>query len=303
VGGLGRFAPSPSGDLHLGNLRTALLAWLFARTSGRRIALRIEDLDPRRGSRESAARQIEDLSALGLDFDGPVVYQSDRAEVYQRVVEDLRRVGAVYPCFCTRREILDAPRAPHSPPGAYPGTCRGLSAREIARREQTKTPAWRLRTDGREVEVDDQLLGRYAAPVDDLVVMRGDLVPAYNLAVVVDDAEAGVDQVVRGDDLLASSPRQRHLGQRLGYPDVVYAHVPLALGPTGARLAKRDGPVTLRDLARAGIGHGEVLSLLGASLGLAAPGEPVRLADLVTRFDPARIPREPWVVTAEVWTR
>jgi glutamyl-tRNA synthetase len=165
-GGWGRFAPSPSGDLHLGNLRTALLAWLFARTSGRRVALRIEDLDPRTRA-VHADGQIADLAALGLTFDGPVVWQSRRLERYLGVLGELRRLGLVYPCFCSRREILDAPRAPHSPPGAYPGTCRGLSAAEIARRERSKPPAWRLRADGSAVTVKDLLLGPITGVVDD----------------------------------------------------------------------------------------------------------------------------------------
>jgi glutamyl-tRNA synthetase len=291
----GRFAPSPSGDLHLGNLRTALLAWLFARVSGRRFALRIEDLDPRT-SLECARRQIEDLAAIGLRFDGPIWWQSRRREVYRAAARDLDSRGLVYPCFCSRREILDAPRAPHAPPGAYPGTCRKLSAAEITRRSRHRPPAWRLRTDGRAVQVEDVLAGPIAAPLDDLVLLRGDGVPAYNLAVVVDDGERGVDQVVRGDDLASSAPRQRHVGQLLGYRPAAYAHVPLALGPSGQRLAKRDGAVTLGDLAGAGIGPREVLGILAVSLRLAEPGEPVDLDSLEQRFDPARLPREPWIL-------
>jgi glutamyl-tRNA synthetase len=294
-GGWGRFAPSPSGELHLGNLRTALVAWLFARTSGRRIVLRIEDLDERT-SREAARGQIADLAALGLTFDGPVVFQSGRRAVYADAVDDLRRRGLVYPCFCSRREILDAPRAPHAPPGAYPGTCRNLSAAEIARRSRDKPPAWRLSTDGHEARVDDVLAGRYTAPLDDLVLLRGDGVAAYNLAVVVDDGQAGVDQVVRGDDLLSSAPRQSHVAHLLGYLPVEYAHIPLALGPAGRRLAKRDGAVTLTQLARASIVPEMVLSRLATSLALAEPGEPVRLDQLTDRFAPERLPRTPWVV-------
>ncbi|MDR1151835.1 MAG: tRNA glutamyl-Q(34) synthetase GluQRS, partial [Bifidobacteriaceae bacterium] len=244
--GWGRFAPSPSGELHLGNLRTALLAWLFARTSGRRIALRIEDLDERT-SPVHARSQMADLAALGLTFDGPVVWQSARRDRYRAAVDELRGRGLVYPCFCSRREILDAPRAPHAPPGAYPGTCRRLTSARIGERMSTKAPAWRLAADGGagdgadgapRVSVEDAILGRITAPVDDFVVLRGDGVPAYNLAVVVDDGEGGIDQVVRGDDLASSAPRQRYLGQLLGYPPATYAHVPLALGPSGARLAK-----------------------------------------------------------------
>jgi glutamyl-tRNA synthetase len=294
----GRFAPSPSGDLHLGNLRTALLAWLFARTSGRRFALRIEDLDPRT-SAACARRQIADLAAIGLTFDGPVVWQSNQGGVYLEAVADLRRDGLVYPCFCSRREILEAPRAPHVPPGAYPGTCRDLSTAEVARRSEAKPPAWRLRADGRVVAVSDAIIGTYSAPVDDMVLLRGDGVPAYNLAVVVDDGLAGVDQVVRGDDLLSSAPRQHYLAGLLGLNAPGYAHVPLALGPGGQRLAKRDGAVTLAQLAERGIGPDAALGFIAVSLGMAAVGEAVTLDLLAERFAPDRLPREPWMVDVD----
>ncbi|MDR0432821.1 MAG: tRNA glutamyl-Q(34) synthetase GluQRS [Bifidobacteriaceae bacterium] len=293
--GAGRFAPSPSGELHLGNLRTALLAWLFARTSGRRFLLRIEDLDDRSRPHHER-RQIEDLAAIGLDFDGPAVRQSERRAAYTDAVDSLRRRDLVYPCFCTRQEIRDAPRAPHAPPGAYPGTCRNLSAATQARRCRDKPPAWRLRTDGGEQGYDDALLGHVAGVLDDFVLLRGDGVPAYNLAVVVDDGQMGIDQVVRGDDLASSTPRQRHLAELLGYAVPEYAHVPLALNAAGARLAKRDGAVTLSQLVGDGIGGEMVLGVLAQSLGLAEPGEAVSLAQLASRFDPARLPRQPWVV-------
>lgn len=297
--GAGRYAPSPSGDLHLGNLRTALLAWLFARSSGRRFLMRIEDLDLARDS-GAADAQLRDLAALGLDWDGEAIRQTDRAPLYAAALERLDRAGLVYECTCTRREIAEAPTAPHEPPGAYPGTCRDRTPEQ---RESARTailprpPALRLRVpeEAREQHFDDLLLGRVSGRVDDLVLRRGDGAFAYNLAVVVDDADTGVDQVVRGDDLAASTPRQRLLQRLLGLPEPQYAHVPLVLGPNGARLAKRDGAVTLADLAAQGVDAARVRSMLAESLGLAAPGEAVTVDRLLARFDPAALPREPWV--------
>lgn len=286
----GRFAPSPSGDLHLGNLRTALLGWLFARSTGRRFVLRVEDLDRARPGAQ--ARQLADLAALGLDWDGDVVRQSERAGSYSAAVRELRNAGHTYECFCTRREIREATTAPHALPGAYPGTCRELTEAERAERSVLRPAALRLRSDHGDFTVHDALHGRYAGPVDDLVLVRNDGVPAYNLAVVVDDAAQDVDQVVRGDDLLTSAPRQAYLARLLGLPVPGYAHVPLAVNSRGARLSKRDGAVTLADLGARGFGPQAVLVRLGESLGLR--GEtPMRMLD---GFDPARLPRDPWTV-------
>ncbi|HEX2577635.1 MAG TPA: tRNA glutamyl-Q(34) synthetase GluQRS [Aquihabitans sp.] len=296
----GRFAPSPTGDLHLGNLRTALLAWLFARSAGSWFLLRMEDLDRSQASARHERSQLADLAALGLDWDGQVVRQSERFDRYEAAIATLDAAGRTYSCYCTRREIREAASAPHvvpGPDGAYPGTCRELTAAERAERERAgRPPALRLRGPGTARTVDDDLLGPVTALVDDVVLRRNDGVPAYNLAVVVDDAAQGVEQVVRGDDLAASAPRQRHLSALLGLPPVRYAHVPLVLGPTGQRLAKRDGAVTLADQAAAGHPPDEVRSLLAASLGLAEPGEPATTSTLLARFDPARLPREPWTV-------
>ncbi len=295
----GRFAPSPSGRLHLGNLRTGLLAWLFARGAGSRFVLRVEDLDPAAADPGRAAEQLADLRALGLDWDGAPLVQSARREAYDEAVERLTRAGETYPCYCTRREVHEAAAAPHGQPmpeGAYPGTCRDLSTAERREPERSgRRPALRLRSDRRLRSVTDRLHGPIAAVVDDLVLRRSDGTPAYNLAVVVDDAHQGVEEVVRGDDLLLSSPRQAYLAERLGLPPVAYAHVPLVLGRGGQRLAKRDGPVTLGDLAPLGWTPDRVRSLLAASLGLAEPDEPVRPDELADRFDPARIPIDPWV--------
>ena len=300
----GRFAPSPTGDLHLGNLRTALVAWLFARSAGSRFLVRMEDLDRHQSSVEHERSQLSDLAALGLDWDGEVVRQSDRFALYESAIAELTAAGLTYPCYCTRREIREAAAAPHrvpAPEGAYPGTCRRLSGPERVRREaEGRPPAVRLRV-GRDdgppiaVEVIDELAGPVRAVVDDVVLRRNDGVPAYNLAVVVDDADQGVEQVVRGDDLLSSAPRQRHLGELLGLPHLRYAHVPLALNAAGQRLAKRDGAVTLADRRAMGETPADVLSSLASSLGLAEPGEPVSLAQLRAGFDPARLPAGPWI--------
>jgi glutamyl-tRNA synthetase len=290
----GRFAPSPSGDLHVGNLRTALMAWLFARSSGGRFLLRVEDLDPTTSSRAVEARQLSDLAALGLDWDGPVVRQSVRRHRHEAALTDLVDRGLTYPCFCSRREVREAGAAPHERPGTYPGTCRELTASERAALAAAGRPsALRLRASGELVTVVDRLHGEVTMPADDIVLRRNDGVPAYHVAVVIDDADQGVEEVVRGDDLLDTTPSQAHLMDLLGIARPSWAHVPLALGPDGERLAKRHGAVTMADLGRTG---DEVRSLLAASLGLAQPDEPVTMADLVGRFDPARLPRQPWVV-------
>ena len=293
----GRFAPSPTGALHLGNLRTALLAWLFARSAGAAFLVRMEDLDQAVARPEHERQQLADLAAIGLDWDGPVVRQSERRVVYAQAIDDLTARGLTYPCYCSRREIREAASAPHGrqADGAYPGTCRDLAASARRRMEDAGRPAaLRLRSDGEVVHFVDRLAGPFVGLVDDLVLRRGDGTPAYNLAVVVDDAAQGVGEVVRGDDLLASTPRQIHLARLLGIVPPSYAHVPLALGPDGSRLAKRHGAVSLADLADAGLGPAAVLGRLAASAGLVEPGAPVDLATLVADFDPSRIPRDPW---------
>lgn len=283
----GRFAPSPSADLHIGNLRTAVLAWLFARSTGRRFLMRVEDLDYRTSS-DVAARQLADLAAIGLSWDAPADYQSGHRARYDAVVERLAADDMVYECYCSRRDIAAAPRAPHAPEGAYPGTCRDLTdaERAVRRAETGRPPALRLRTDATAYTVTDLLHGDYTGIVDDFVVRRGDGVPAYNLAVVVDDAAAGIDQVVRGDDLLSSAPRQAYLAALLGHPAPVYAHVPLVLNADGARLAKRDGAVTLGE-----IGVSVALRQIADSLGYTAAD----IGGMLAEFEPARLPRDPWI--------
>ena len=290
----GRFAPSPTGPLHLGSLRTALVAWLFARSQSARFRLRVEDLDPQRSRREFEDSQLTDLAALGIDWDGPVVRQSERLALYERALDELRSQGRIYPCFCTRAEIREAASAPHGdyPEGAYPGTCRRLTDAERRARERAGRPyALRLRAEGERIEFDDQILGNQAARVDDFVIRRADGVPAYQLAVVVDDADQGIGQVVRGADLVDSTPRQILLGRLLALPRPTYAHVPLVLGTDGARLAKRHGAVTLADRRER---PGEVLAELGHTVGLALDRTCVSAAaELLAEFDPNRLPRDP----------
>jgi glutamyl-tRNA synthetase len=283
----GRFAPSPTGTLHVGNLRTALLAWLFARSQDARYLVRMEDLDTGRVRGRFYDEQLHDLAAIGLDWDGPVVRQSERIALYEEALAALQRDDLVYPCWCTRAEIREAASAPHGdvPEGAYPGTCLRLTAAQRAEREAARRPpALRLRADAARVAFDDRLAGRFEGVVDDFVVRRNDGAFAYNLAVVVDDAEQGVREVVRGADLLDSTPRQLWLGGRLRVPTPRHAHAPLMLGPDGARLAKRHGAVTLADRAAEGQGPDDVRDELAASLGLCAHGEHLTPAELVERF-------------------
>lgn len=291
----GRFAPSPTGDFHLGNLRTALLAWYFARSTGRGFVMRIEDLDDR-ARLEHRDSQLRDLELMGLDWDS-VMVQSERSEAYAGVVEDLKKRGLLYECYCTRADIRNAPSAPHLPPGAYPGTCRHLTVHERqAGREKlsgmSRGPALRLATDHSTVTLTDLIAGEFSGEVDDIVIVRGDGVLAYNLVAVIDDAAQNVSQVVRADDLLDSTPRQIYLQRLLGYEQPEYLHVPLVLGPSGDRLAKRDGDVTLTQLRQRGLSMEDNMMLITGSLGC-----PVSHADeFLESFSIEMMPREPWVV-------
>jgi glutamyl-tRNA synthetase len=296
--GAGRFAPSPTGELHLGNLRTALEAFLSARAAGLRFLVRFEDLDRVTSSRVHEATHLRDLAGLGLDWDAEPLRQSERFERYEAEIAELRAGGRVYECYCTRREIREAAAAPHGEQadGTYPGTCRDLSTAERARRRGEGRPAaLRLRADGESVAFVDRLAGPRSGVVDDVVLRRNDGVPAYNLAVVVDDAAQHVVEVCRGDDLLSSTPRQLFLGQLLGLPRPSYLHVPLVLAPDGNRLAKRHGAVTLPELVAAGHEPAEVRAWLAASLGLAEADERPTIAELVERFAVERLVTTPWV--------
>ena len=292
----GRFAPSPTGDLHLGNLRTAAVAFLSARSRSEPFLVRMEDLDRHQSSRRIEALQLRDLAAIGIDWDGDVVRQSDRFDRYDAAIDLLASRDLVYECFCTRREIADeiatSPSAPHGPPGSYPGTCRDLGVRERAeRRAEGRRPALRLRSDGRVVDFVDELRGSVCGTVDDVVLRRNDGVPAYNLAVVVDDAAQGVSEVVRGDDLLLSTPRQIHLQELLGAPRPRYLHIPLVVDAEGQRLAKRRGlSLTIAELGAIGVSTSSIVSWIAWSLDLAGADEKITLRDLSARFDAASLP-------------
>ena len=314
--GTGRYAPSPSGDLHLGNLRTAILAWAMARRGGKAFYLRVEDLDRVRPG--AAERQIADLAALGLDWDASpgsaaestegkeagVLYQSTRLAAYEQAVAQLREAGLVYECYCTRREIQEASSAPHGAPGAYPGTCRELTEAQREKRRAQRPPAMRLRAECTSYTVQDDFYGTYTDLVDDFVLVRNDGTYAYNLTSVVDDAFVGVEQIVRGDDLLPSAPRQSYLAQLLGLAQPRYAHLPLALNEEGKRLAKRDGAVTLPQLREAGVEIPTILGWIAASIPVYNTDGSAHSADvpvpnaaaILERFDPARMATEPWVV-------
>lgn len=291
MSGAGRYAPSPSGELHFGNLRTALIAWLCARATGRGFRMRIENIDSQRSSSSVAQQQLADLAALGLEWDGEVIYQDQRHHAYEAALAELQGRGLVYECYCSRREIQEAARAPHAAPGSYPGTCRMLSdAQRSTRRAelaaQGRVPALRLRADTRSYTINDALHGAYTGEVDDFVLRRGGQQPdwAYNLAVVVDDAHQGVDQVVRGDDLLSSAPRQAYLASLLGLEVPHYVHVPLVVDNTGRRIAKRSGDA-----------GGASLTALGASLGLRGRN----LEEMLGEFRIDRIPTEPYIYPGE----
>ena len=296
----GRFAPSPSGRMHLGNLLTCLLAWLSARKQGGSIVLRIEDLDTARCPRRHAEQLMEDLHRMGLDWnegpgtaepDGPY-FQSGRTAQYQAALEKLASQGLVYPCFCTRAE-LHAASAPHREDGQviYPGTCRNLTAEEVA--AQKRPPAFRLRVPEEDWAFIDGRLGAYcenlARDCGDFLLRRSDGLFAYQLAVVVDDAAMGVTEVVRGADLLASTPRQLLLYHLLDLPAPKFYHGPLLLAPDGRRLSKRDADAGLDRLQ----GHSpeELIGTLAHWLGLNPSGEPRPAASLIPDFDWGKIPQ------------
>jgi glutamyl-tRNA synthetase len=252
----GRFAPSPTGELHLGNARTALLSWMWARSAGGKYFLRVEDIDLPRVRPGMAQQQMEELRWLGLDWDGEPSFQSQRTSLYE---EALRKLGDnVYECFCSRAEIAAVASAPHGDEGPrYPGTCAGLTREERAARRRTRAPSLRLRAPPGPVKFHDQILGDQEfdtqALVGDFVLRRADGIFAYQLAVVVDDGAMGITQVLRGADLLSSTPRQILLHRLLGQPEPLWAHVPLVLGPGGERLCKRDRSLSLSALKARGV--------------------------------------------------
>jgi len=269
---------------------------LAARSRGDDFIVRMEDLDRHQSSIDIERSQLRDLASLGIDWDGAVIRQSERFERYEAAIAELADRGVVYECFCSRREIREeiegASQAPHGPPGSYPGTCRDLTAADRAdRRASGRPPALRLRTDGEVIEFHDRVHGTVSGQVDDVVLRRNDGVPAYNLAVVVDDEAQAVTEVVRGDDLLASTARQIHLQELLGYTRPMYMHVPLVVDAAGERLAKRGGmPMTMTELGAIGIAVPDVTGWIAATLGYDAAGSIVTLRELLAVFDPGDIP-------------
>ena len=294
---IGRFAPSPSGRMHLGNLFSALLAWLSVRAAGGEMILRIEDLDPDRCRPEYARVLKEDLLWLGLDWDREQTPQSQRSEAYAQVFDALGQ--AVYPCYCTRTE-LHAASAPHASDGRvlYAGTCRDLTPAQRA--EKTKAPAWRLLVPDRTMAFVDGLQGYYEENLlrdcGDFIVRRADGVYAYQLAVVTDDADGGVTQVVRGMDLLSSTPRQLYLYELMGKKPPEFYHVPLLVAPDGRRLSKREKDLDMGAL-RLRYTPQELLGYLAALAGIVEKEEPVDAMELASVFQWNKIKKDPVVVT------
>jgi len=314
----GRYAPSPTGELHLGNASTALLAWLSIRARDGTFVMRIEDLDRNRSREELADQSLRDLHWLGLDWDegpdrgGPYepYVQWPRRGDYERAFERLRQAGHLYPCFCSRRDIATAASAPQEPGEMrrYPGTCREIPAAEAeARAGRNERHAWRFRVEGDSSPVFiDRVRGRWGEgrPAEgDFVVYRADGVPAYQLAVVVDDAAMAIDEVVRGDDLLSSTPAQLRLYTALGLDPPVFGHVPLLLGTDRARLSKRHQGITLRELREAGYGPQAVVGQLAHVLGLRPDTAPIEAHDLVSGFDLSAVARaeQGYVVDPAAW--
>ena len=300
-GVIGRFAPTPSGALHFGNLFCSLLAWLSAKVQGGEIVLRIEDLDRERSDPAFTAQCEHDLRLLGLTWDrggtagGKKYFQSERTEYYQTLLERLEQTGDMYPCFCSRAE-LHAASAPHASDGEliYSGKCRGLSKEEIERLRQQRPPALRLRVPNETVAFDDLHYGRVAQNLmndcGDFILRRSDGVFAYQLAVVGDDGDMGVTEVVRGRDLLSSTPRQIYLFRLFGLPVPRFAHAPLLLDEDGRRLSKRDRDSSLSGLLERGFTPQDVIGKLAYLAGLLDRPEPAEAKDLIPLFDWKKVP-------------
>jgi glutamyl-tRNA synthetase len=305
----GRFAPSPTGDLHLGGARTALVAWLAARAANGAFVMRVEDLDRPRVVAGAEARILDDLRWLGLDWDegsdvgGPFApyRQSERSARYDDAVAQLLAAGRAFPCFCSRADVARAAAAPHAGEDGprYPGTCGALDPAEAARRARARPPSVRLRVEPGEVAWTDDARGpQRDSPHDtvgDFVIRRADGVAAYQLAVVVDDAAMRITDVVRGDDLLTSTARQLLLYEALGLRAPRFAHVALVLGPDGARLSKRHGAIGIAALRERGVSARRVVGLLASTLGLCAPDDAPAPRDLIAAFAWRALPSAPTV--------
>lgn len=306
----GRLAPTPSGLLHLGNARSFLLAWLWARSQGGRVVMRIEDIDLPRCSRELRDQALSDLEWLGLDWDegpragdaiGPYD-QSTRFEHYRRALDKLIIAGKAYPCVCSRKDIEEATRAPHGDEGAiYPGTCRGRFATFAEAAEFAKSPpAWRFAFDDAPISFDDEIQGAVTVKpreLGDFVLWRKDGLPSYQLAVTVDDAAMGITQVLRGRDLLPSTARQLALYKALALPaPKQWAHAPLMIDPAGRRLAKRQGDLSLKALRERGIPPERIIGLCAYSAGLLPRAASVAARELVAEFGVARVTRQDFIL-------
>lgn len=291
---VGRFAPTPSGRMHLGNVFAALIAWLSVRSRGGSFLLRMEDLDVQRTSAEYAQILRSDLLWLGLDWDQETSPQSQRSDVYDRYFERLRELNLLYPCYCTRSQ-LHSVNAPHLSDGTYvyPGTCRGLTPAEQA--AFGRAPAWRVQVPDRLWTVSDLCQGVYqenlATHCGDFVVRRADGCYVYQLAVTVDDGESGVTEVVRGCDLLSSAPRQMYLQELLGFSHPAYGHVPLLLASDGRRLSKRDKDLDL-DALRRRLTPEQLLGILAHTAGITAEPTPISAQELASVFSWEKLKRD-----------
>ncbi len=283
---VGRFAPTPSGRMHLGNVFAAMLAWLSVRSKNGTLVLRMEDLDTQRTNDEYAQILRDDLNWLGLDWDLETPPQSRRSRVYDRYFQKLEQMDLLYPCYCTRSQ-LHSVNAPHLADGTYvyPGTCRDLTPGEGA--AIPRNPAWRVKVPDKTWDFSDLVQGQYrenlATDCGDFVVRRADGVYVYQLAVTVDDGEAEVTEVVRGMDLLSSAPRQMYLQTLFGFPHPQYAHVPMLVAPDGRRLSKRDRDLDMGELRRHATPE-KILGILAHSAGLTDKKQPLSARELVDTF-------------------